>query len=173
MYWGKSGVASRIQRLRRLQSANGYASVIHMSDTLADAVGTTTPANAGTTADQRPDRQGPQLHLPARASSAAPTSPACPPAPVRSPRESGSAPRPPATVVLGWGIRACGRARWSCNLAQPAAHQHGLLLRRRRRDRRRRDSDLPMGIMSSTPIKSGARSSMSMACWMAPTAAAR
>ena len=50
MYWGKSGVATASSGSSVFSSSNGYASVHHMSDTLADTVGTTTPANNSTTA---------------------------------------------------------------------------------------------------------------------------
>jgi autotransporter-associated beta strand protein len=48
MYWGKSGVASLSNGANVFNSANGYASVLHMNETVADAVGVTTPTNSGT-----------------------------------------------------------------------------------------------------------------------------
>ncbi len=50
MYWGKSGVATASSGSSVFNSTNGYASVHHMGDTLADVIGTTTPTNSGTTA---------------------------------------------------------------------------------------------------------------------------
>ena len=50
MYWGKTGVATASSGSSVFSSSNGYASVHHMSDTLADTVGTTTPTNNSTTA---------------------------------------------------------------------------------------------------------------------------
>ena len=50
MYWGKSGVATASSGSSVFSSSNGYASVHHMSDTLVDTVGTTTPTNNSTTA---------------------------------------------------------------------------------------------------------------------------
>ena len=50
MYWGKSDVATASSGSSVFSSTNGYASVHHMSDTLVDTVGTTTPANNNTTA---------------------------------------------------------------------------------------------------------------------------
>jgi autotransporter-associated beta strand protein len=50
MYWGKSGVSSLSSGSSVFNSTNGYASVLHMGDTLKDEIGTTTPSNIGTTA---------------------------------------------------------------------------------------------------------------------------
>jgi autotransporter-associated beta strand protein len=50
MYWGKSGVPPVSSGSSVFNSTNGYASVHHMGDTLADVIGTTTPTNSGTTA---------------------------------------------------------------------------------------------------------------------------
>jgi autotransporter-associated beta strand protein len=50
MYWGKSGVVSLSSGSEVFNSSNGYASVIHMGDTLTDVIGTTTPSNVNTTA---------------------------------------------------------------------------------------------------------------------------
>jgi hypothetical protein len=50
MYWGKTGVASESSGTAVFSAANGYASVHHLGDTLADEIGTTTPTNSGTTA---------------------------------------------------------------------------------------------------------------------------
>jgi autotransporter-associated beta strand protein len=50
LYWGKSGVTSLSSGAAVFNSSNGYASVIHLGDTLVDERGATTPANSGTTA---------------------------------------------------------------------------------------------------------------------------
>jgi autotransporter-associated beta strand protein len=50
MYWGKSSVSSLSSGPGVFNSSNGYASVHHMGDTLADVIGITTPVNSGTTA---------------------------------------------------------------------------------------------------------------------------
>lgn len=50
MYWGKSGVASLSSGSSVFSSSNGYASVIHLGDTLTDEIGTTTSSNVTTTA---------------------------------------------------------------------------------------------------------------------------
>ncbi|OYV04443.1 MAG: hypothetical protein CFE26_16870, partial [Verrucomicrobiales bacterium VVV1] len=50
MYWGKSGVSSLSSGSNVFNSANGYASVIHLGDSLTDEIGTTTPANSSTVA---------------------------------------------------------------------------------------------------------------------------
>ena len=49
MYWGKSGVASDSNPSAVFNSANGFASVIHMNETVSDAVGAVTPSDTGTT----------------------------------------------------------------------------------------------------------------------------
>lgn len=49
MYWGKADAASESSGSAVFAASNGYASVLHMGDTLTDDVGTTTPVNAGTT----------------------------------------------------------------------------------------------------------------------------
>jgi autotransporter-associated beta strand protein len=49
MYWGKSGVASQSSGTNVFNAANGYASVIHMNETVSDSAGTLTPTNIGTT----------------------------------------------------------------------------------------------------------------------------
>ncbi len=49
MYWGKSGVASQSSGANVFNAANGYASVIHMNETLQDEAGSATPTNSGTT----------------------------------------------------------------------------------------------------------------------------
>ena len=49
MYWGKSGVASQSNGANVFNSANGYVSVMHLNETVADSVGTLTPTNIGTT----------------------------------------------------------------------------------------------------------------------------
>src|SRR5205085_6578825 len=50
LYWGKSDAASESSGSAVFNESNGYASVLHMDDTLVDGVGTTTMKNAGTTA---------------------------------------------------------------------------------------------------------------------------
>ena len=50
MYWGKSGVGSLSSGTSVFNSSNGYASVLHMGDTLTDEIGTTTPSNVNTIA---------------------------------------------------------------------------------------------------------------------------
>ncbi len=50
MYWGKPDAPSQSSGTNVFNAANGYASVHHLGDTLADTIGTTTPANNGTTA---------------------------------------------------------------------------------------------------------------------------
>ncbi|MCF7733782.1 MAG: DUF2341 domain-containing protein, partial [Akkermansiaceae bacterium] len=50
MYWGKAGVASESSGSAVFNAANGFVSVFHMSDRVVDEVGTTSPANSGTTA---------------------------------------------------------------------------------------------------------------------------
>lgn len=49
MYWGKSGVASLSNGTNVFSSANGYVSVLHLNETIVDAVGAATPSNTGTT----------------------------------------------------------------------------------------------------------------------------
>jgi autotransporter-associated beta strand protein len=49
MYWGKTGVATESSGLNVFNSANGYVSVMHLNETVADSVGTLTPTNIGTT----------------------------------------------------------------------------------------------------------------------------
>jgi autotransporter-associated beta strand protein len=49
MYWGKTGVASESSGLNVFNSANGYVSVLHLNETVADSVGTLTPTNINTT----------------------------------------------------------------------------------------------------------------------------
>jgi hypothetical protein len=50
MYFGKTGVTSESSGTAVFNAANGYASVQHLGDTLADEIGKTTPTNSGTTA---------------------------------------------------------------------------------------------------------------------------
>ncbi|MCX6872724.1 MAG: DUF2341 domain-containing protein [Verrucomicrobia bacterium] len=50
VHWGKTGVASQSNGSSVFNTSNGYASVHHLGDTLADTVGTTSPTNSGTTA---------------------------------------------------------------------------------------------------------------------------
>ena len=49
MYWGKAGVAAQSNGAAVFNATNGYAAVVHMNETLQDAVGSITPTNAGTT----------------------------------------------------------------------------------------------------------------------------
>ena len=49
MYWGKSGVPSESSGPNVFNSANGYISVMHLNETMADSVGTLTPTNINTT----------------------------------------------------------------------------------------------------------------------------
>ncbi len=49
MYWGKSGVVSQSSGASVFNTANGYVSVMHLNETVADSVGTLTPTNVGTT----------------------------------------------------------------------------------------------------------------------------
>ena len=49
MYWGKAGVATESSGLNVFNAANGYVSVMHLNETVADSVGTLTPTNVGTT----------------------------------------------------------------------------------------------------------------------------
>ena len=49
MYWGKAGVATESSGLNVFNAANGYVSVMHLNETVADSVGTLTPTNIGTT----------------------------------------------------------------------------------------------------------------------------
>jgi hypothetical protein len=49
MYWGKTGVATESSGPNVFNSANGYVSVMHLNETVADSVGTLTPTNIGTT----------------------------------------------------------------------------------------------------------------------------
>ncbi len=48
MYWGKSGVGSESNGPAVFNAANGYASVIHMNETVTDVVGTVSPNDTGT-----------------------------------------------------------------------------------------------------------------------------
>lgn len=50
MYWGKLGVASESSGTAVFNATNGFASVIHLGNTLTDEVGTTSPTSASTTA---------------------------------------------------------------------------------------------------------------------------
>ena len=49
MYWGKTGVATESSGLNVFNSANGYVSVMHLNESVADSAGTLTPTNIGTT----------------------------------------------------------------------------------------------------------------------------
>ena len=49
MYWGKAGVASESNGGAVFSAANGFASVMHLNETLTDVLGNITPANNGTT----------------------------------------------------------------------------------------------------------------------------
>jgi len=48
MHWGKSGVDSLSRGSSVFSASNGYASVIHLGDTLTDEIGTTSPSNVNT-----------------------------------------------------------------------------------------------------------------------------
>jgi autotransporter-associated beta strand protein len=48
MYWGKNGVSTESSGLNVFNSANGYVSVMHLNETVADSVGTLNPTNIGT-----------------------------------------------------------------------------------------------------------------------------
>ena len=50
MYWGKSGVATESSGTNVFNSANGYVSVMHLNEGVADSVGTLSPTNIGTVA---------------------------------------------------------------------------------------------------------------------------
>lgn len=50
IYWGKSGVGTMSSGASVFNASNGYASVIHLGDTLTDETGGTTPTNSSTTA---------------------------------------------------------------------------------------------------------------------------
>jgi autotransporter-associated beta strand protein len=49
MYWGKAGVATQSNGAAVFNAANGYATVIHMNETVQDAAGTVTTSDTGTT----------------------------------------------------------------------------------------------------------------------------
>ena len=49
LHWGKADAASESNGAAVFNAANGYASVIHMNDTLKDEVGTVKPVDGGTT----------------------------------------------------------------------------------------------------------------------------
>jgi len=49
MYWGKTGVGSESNGAAVFSASNGFASVSHLNETLADELGNTTPTNNGTT----------------------------------------------------------------------------------------------------------------------------
>jgi len=49
MYWGKADAVSESSGTAVFNAANGYLSVFHMNETVADAVGTLTPSDTGTT----------------------------------------------------------------------------------------------------------------------------
>jgi autotransporter-associated beta strand protein len=49
MFWGKDGVVTESSGSAVFNAANGFASVIHMNETVSDAVGTVTPSDTGTT----------------------------------------------------------------------------------------------------------------------------
>ena len=49
MYWGKSDAVSESNGAAVFNVANGYASVLHLNETVADVVGNTTPTDVGTT----------------------------------------------------------------------------------------------------------------------------
>jgi len=49
MHWGKADALSESKGSAVFNEENGYASVIHMNETLVDEIGTVTPVDAGTT----------------------------------------------------------------------------------------------------------------------------
>ncbi len=49
MHWGRTGVTSESNGSGVFNAANGYASVLHMNESVSDAVGTVTPTDTGTT----------------------------------------------------------------------------------------------------------------------------
>ena len=49
MYWGKAGVTSESSGTAVFNIANGFVSVLHMNETVSDAVGSVTPSDTGTT----------------------------------------------------------------------------------------------------------------------------
>ena len=49
MYWGKTGVASESNGPAVFNATNGYATVIHMNETVQDVVGSVTTTDTGTT----------------------------------------------------------------------------------------------------------------------------
>ena len=49
MYWGNSSATSNSDGAAVFNASNGYASVIHMNETVTDAVGNLSPTDAGTT----------------------------------------------------------------------------------------------------------------------------
>lgn len=49
MYWGKAGVPAESNGAAVFNAANGFASVLHMSDVVQDAAGTVTATDSGTT----------------------------------------------------------------------------------------------------------------------------
>ena len=49
MYWGKAEVAAESNGPAVFNASNGYASVIHMNDTVTDVLGTVSPVDNGTT----------------------------------------------------------------------------------------------------------------------------
>ena len=117
MYWGKSGVATASSGSSVFNSSNGYASVHHMGDTLADSVGTTTPANNSTTATNgligrsRTFAAGQGIQC-GTAISGLPTG--------AGPFSTGAWIRPSTsgTVVLGWGLEQA-QGKVIMNLASP------------------------------------------------------
>ena len=52
MYWGNSAVTAVSSGASVFNATNGYASVLHMGDTLADEVGRNIPTNVNTTASE-------------------------------------------------------------------------------------------------------------------------
>ncbi|MCX6879552.1 MAG: DUF2341 domain-containing protein [Verrucomicrobia bacterium] len=49
MYWGKSDVASESNGAAVFNAANGYASVLHLNESVSDVLGAVTPTDTGTT----------------------------------------------------------------------------------------------------------------------------
>ena len=49
MYWGKTGATSESNGMNVFNATNGFVSVMHLNDNVADTVGTLSPQNIGTT----------------------------------------------------------------------------------------------------------------------------
>ncbi len=118
MYWGRSGVSTLSSGSSVFNSSNGYASVIHLGDTLTDEVGTTTPTNASTTAANgligrgRTFASGQGIQC-GTAITGLPTGP--------GPFSTGVWIRPAATGsdILGWGLQESSQKKVVMQLASP------------------------------------------------------